>query len=137
MKRPVINRKEHFVSFAYTDSGALKELPIDQTPIAADYKSVNGFYRTDIALLLDASDKGDVTRFNQLLSRLQEFSGNDNKDKSLSRLFDEWRPLYLQTPAELAAWPKYLADNAPDIYHSLYPSDMEEVSVMHENSNVD
>lgn len=125
MKKPIDNYKGRFINILKTKSGLKQSRKVDQLPVNADFKSANGFFKSDISLLIDASDKNNKIQFDALASRLTEYkSDSQYSGKSIQELFDMWMPRYIQTPSELQAWPKYLMDNHPELYKRLYPDDV-------------
>lgn len=101
-------------------TGHIVRRPVDQTPASKFYRNPSGFFEDDITLLLQASQSGDKGRFEQLISRLQMFDDPGNK-KTIQQLFDEWKPLTVQTASEEQAWIRYVKEFSPDLYDRLYP----------------
>lgn len=92
---------------------------VDQSPVSKAYQALNGYYHNDLHMMRLASDKGDKALFDALSSRLQGIEEPAN-NKTIQQLFDEWKPLYIQTPVEEQAWLQYLNDVEPDLYNRLY-----------------
>lgn len=93
---------------------------VDQSPVSKQYRSANGYFHTDLHMLRLASDKGDKSLFEALASRLQGITPEPENGKTISQLFDEWKPLYIQTPVEESAWLQYVHDCEPELYDRLY-----------------
>lgn len=113
------NKKLRFGHLPMSDRGRVIQLPIDQTPVVGQKKNLCGFFKSDVRLLMEASENGDKAEFEKLANRLEMVSEPDNK-KSVKQLFDEWKPNYLQTMSELQSWPVYLKNTHPDVYDRLY-----------------
>lgn len=128
MKKPVDMYVGRFINLPVTKSGAIAERIVDQLPIKAEFKSANGFYRSDISLLLDLSEKNNKVQFDALASRLQEQPVGENAGKSVVELFDLWKPQYIQTASELQEWPRYLQQTNPELYARLYPDGVDNTS---------
>lgn len=116
----ILNKELRYGVLPANEKGRVISLPVDQTPVLGQKRSVHGFYKSDIALLLDASSKGDKAMFEKLANRLEMVSPEPENNKTIEQLFDEWKPAYLQTMSELQAWPAYLKSTHPDVYERLY-----------------
>lgn len=101
---------------------------VDQVPASKMYLNKNtGFFHTDRFMLEAASASGDKSLFDALAQRLSLEVGNTNNGKTIQQLFDEWKPLYIQTASELEAWPAYLKMSSPDVYERLYGKEDKEI----------
>lgn len=136
------NFKLRFGRQPMSANGRVIRRAVDQTPTSKGFKNKFGFYDNDVTMLMKASENGDKSMFDALANRLAMIKP-EQSDKSIKQLFDEWKPLYIQTPSELQAWPSYLKDADPDTYDRLYGKEDAELeanlnsSVENGNANVE
>lgn len=118
-----LNKDLRFLSLAKNEHGRVIRLAVDQTPAIAQLKAPNGFFKSDITILSEASENGDKAMFEKFANRLERATDEPDNKKSIAQLFAEWKPAYLQTMSEVQAWPVYLKSTHPDIYDTLYGED--------------
>lgn len=114
------NLKLRFGFKPKTKSGRVILRPVDQTPVGVSFKNEFGWFDNDVTMLMKASDGNNRSAFEALANRLAMFDAEGDSGKSVQQLFDEWRPVYIQTASELQAWPAYLKSFDPDVYDRLY-----------------
>lgn len=94
--------------------GQRLDLGIDQFPVRPEnVDSVTGFPMNDMAILLNASVSSDSSRYEAVALRLRALTPQ-TKGKSIEELWKDWRPAWVQSPAEIKQFVSWYNQTYPD-----------------------